>query len=101
MRMVMLDAAPVVKNAAAVKQSILDAFEDGDDVVVHIPDVYPVDLCGLQLIESARRHAGAIGKTFALDRPATGFRSILEDAGFLTDASAEILRFWLHEEPAQ
>ena len=101
MRMVTLDAAPVVKNAAALRQSILDAFEEGDDVVLHIPDAYAADLCGLQLIDSARRHAAAVGKTFALDRPAVGFRPMLEDAGFLTDASPEILRFWLHEGPAQ
>lgn len=101
MRMVTLDVAPVVKNAAAMRQSILDAFEEGDEVVLHIPDEYSADLCGVQLIESARRHAGAIGKSFALDRPATGFRSILEDAGFLADVSPEILRFWFHEDSAQ
>ncbi|MCV0415630.1 MAG: STAS domain-containing protein [Brevundimonas sp.] len=101
MRMVTLESAPVVKNVAALRQSILEAFEEDDEIAIHIPDVYVADLCGLQLIESARRHAAAVGKTLVLDRPAGGFRDILEAAGFLTDASPETLRFWLHEGPAQ
>ena len=60
-----------------------------------------MDLCGLQLIESARRQARAVGKTLKLERPATGFRPVLDSAGFLTDASAEDLEFWFHEGPAQ
>jgi hypothetical protein len=101
MRMVTLESAPVVKNVAALRQSILEAFEENDEIAIHIPDVYVADLCGLQLIESARRHAAAVGKTLVLDRPAAGFRDILKAAGFLTDASPETLRFWLHEGPAQ
>ena len=101
MRMVTLESAPVVKNVAALRQSILEAFEEDDEIAIHIPDVYVADLCGLQLIKSARRHAAAVGKTLVLDQPAAGFRDILEAAGFLTDASPETLRFWLHEGPAQ
>lgn len=101
MRIVTLESAPVVKNVAALRQSILEAFEEGEEISLHIPDAYSADLCGLQLIEAARRHAAAVGKTFRLDRPAAGLRDILEAAGFLTDASPETLRFWLHEGPAQ
>lgn len=101
LRTVTLDAPLVVKNVAGLRQTILDAFEEGDDVVIHIPGESVADLCGLQLIESARRHAAAVGKTIALDHPAEALRPLLEDAGFLTDASPETLQFWLHEGPAQ
>ncbi len=96
-----LDAAPVVRNAGELRRALLDAFQKSDEVVVGIPDVCSVDLCGLQLLEAARRHSAATGKIFALERPATGFRDILDAAGFLTDAAPETLQFWLHEGPAQ
>ncbi len=96
-----IDAALVVKNAAVLRQSILDAFEEDDTISLDLVDDQAVDLCGLQLIESARRHARAVGKTLVLERPAAGFRSVLDAAGFLTDAPIDDLQFWFHEGPAQ
>ncbi|WAC60533.1 STAS domain-containing protein [Brevundimonas sp. SL130] len=96
-----IDAALVVKNAAVIRQSILDAFEEDDTISLDLVDDQSVDLCGLQLIESARRQARAVGKTLVLERPVTGFRPVLEAAGFLTDAASDDLQFWLHEGPAQ
>jgi hypothetical protein len=98
---VILEAALVVRNVETLRQTILDALEEGDEVALGIPDGQGADLCGLQLLESARRHAKAVGKTLVLEQPAAGLRPILEDAGFLTDASAETLQFWFHEGPAQ
>ncbi len=96
-----IDAALVVKNAVVIRQSILDAFEEDDTISLDLVDDQTVDLCGLQLIESARLQARAVGKTLVLERPVTGFRPVLEAAGFLTEAASDDLQFWLHEGPAQ
>ncbi len=86
-RRVLIDAAFVVKNVGVLRQSILDAFEEDDTISLDLVDEQSVDLCGLQLIESARRQAASAGKTLVLERPGTDFRHVLE--------------FWLHEGTAQ
>jgi anti-anti-sigma regulatory factor len=96
-----IDAALVVKNAAVLRQSILDAFEEDDTISLDLSDDQAVDLCGLQLIESARRQARAVGKTLVLERPVTGFKPVLDAAGFLTEAASDDLQFWFHEGSAQ
>ena len=98
---VLIDAALVVKNVGVLRQAILDAYEEADTISLDIVDEKTVDLCGLQLIESARRQARAVGKTLRLERPGTEFRPVLDAAGLLTDANTEDLQFWLHEGLAQ
>lgn len=98
---VLIDAAFVVKNVGVLRQSILDAFDEGDTISIDLVDERSVDLCGVQLIESARRQAASVGKTLLLERPGTDFRQVLEDAGFLTAATPADLQFWLHEGTAQ
>src|ERR1700744_1341135 len=92
-----LEGALVVKNVEAMRQAILDGFQETDTLSLDIAAEHAVDLCGVQLIESTRRFARAVGKSVTLERPATGFAPVLEAAGFLTDASAEDLQFWLHQ----
>jgi anti-anti-sigma regulatory factor len=101
MRRVLIDAALVVKNVTSLRQSILDAFEESDLISLDLVGEQAVDLCGLQLIESARRQATAVGKRLVLERPATDFRAMLASAGFLTNAAPDNLQFWLHEGPVQ
>ena len=98
---VLIDAACVVKNVGVLRQTILDAFEEDDTISLDLVDEQSVDLCGLQLIESARRQAASSGKTLVLERPGTEFRPVLDAAGFLTAASPADLDFWLHEGTAQ
>lgn len=88
----------IVKSVAMVRDSILDALHKDDEIRLDIAEGAPVDVCGLQLIESARRFTESAGKKLLLERPAEDFRSILQDAGFLTNASAEDLGFWFHQE---
>lgn len=88
----------VVKNVVALRESILGAFHKDDELGLDIAEDTPVDICGVQLIESARRFAESTGKRLVLERPAEHFRNILRDGGFITDASAEDLRFWFHQE---
>jgi ABC-type transporter Mla MlaB component len=88
----------VVKNVAALRESIIDAFIRSDQLCLDIADGTPIDLCGVQLIESARRFAEANSKSLTLERPAEHFRNVLHDGGFITNASAEDLCFWFHQE---
>jgi len=88
----------VVKNVVTLRESILESFQKEDELLLDIVDSAPMDICGLQLIESARRFAESAGKTLVLERPAEDFESILRDGGFITKASAEDLRFWFHQE---
>lgn len=101
MRTLALDSALTVRNAAALRQSILDALEEGDALSLDLAEGQAVDLCGVQLIEAARRQAQAVGKTLTLARPGEAFRPVLEAAGFLTQASEADLQFWLHQGAAQ
>lgn len=94
---VLIDAALVVKNVGVLRQSILDAFEESDAISLDLVEGQAVDLCGLQLIESARRQARAVGKTLGLERPGTAFRPVLDAAGFLAGASPDDIQFWFHE----
>jgi anti-anti-sigma regulatory factor len=100
-RRVVLDGALVVRNVEAMRQAILDGFQEADTLSLDIAAEHSVDLCGVQLIESARRFARTVGKAVVLERPAAAFAAVLEGAGFLTDASPEDRQFWLHEEHQQ
>lgn len=90
-----------LRTADAARESILGAFEAADEVELTLPDGAPVDLCGVQLIEAARSHADALGKSIRLSQPGETLRPLLEAAGFLTAASPATLRFWFHEGAAQ
>lgn len=94
---VLIDAALVVKNVGVLRQSILDAFEESDAISLDLVEGQAVDLCGLQLIESARRQARAVGKTLVLERPGAEFRPVLDAAGFLAEANPDDIQFWFHE----
>jgi anti-anti-sigma regulatory factor len=98
---VQIDATLVVKNCSTIRTLILDALNNSDTISLDLVDDQVVDLCGLQLIESARRQARAVGKTLVLEHPVTGFRSVLDAAGFLTEAASDDLQFWFHEGSAQ
>jgi anti-anti-sigma regulatory factor len=88
----------LIKNVVALRELLLEGLHKSDEVRLDIVDGAPLDLCGVQLIESARRFAESAGKTVVLERPADDFRKILSDGGFITDASPEDLRFWFHQE---
>jgi anti-anti-sigma regulatory factor len=98
---VRIDMAIVLKNVSAISQDLIEEFNVSDEISLDLSDDQAVDLCGLQLIESARRQARAVGKTLVLERPVTGFKPVLDAAGFLTEAASDDLQFWFHEGSAQ
>ncbi|MGO4409274.1 STAS domain-containing protein [Brevundimonas sp. M-11_2] len=96
-----MDSALVVRNVAVIHQVLVDGFQGCDDLCLDISKEDFADLCGLQLIESARCYAKTTGKRLSLLRPAEQMRSLLENIGFFADAPSDLHRFWLHEGPAQ
>lgn len=59
------------------------------------------DLSVIQLVQSARASAAAVGCDFALSAPADAtLRALLTRAAFLP-ASADDTQFWLHGDSAQ
>lgn len=100
-RVVNFDVALVVRNISILHQELIEAFNEFDVLDLDISEDHVADLCGVQLIESARRYAVSTDKRLSLLRPAEQMRPLLEDAGFLTDAPSDLRQFWLHEGPAQ
>lgn len=94
---IVLDVPLTIRNVIDIKQIILDGFELSDDLSLSLDENVTADMCGLQLIEAARRHAVSTGKRLALAEPAFGLRTLLEEAGFLGTGACPERGFWLHE----
>lgn len=93
-----VDSSLTLRNIADWLQKFLLASEDQGQNVVHIGDQVDVDICGIQLIQSARRSAQAKGKVFSLAAPASGkLLETIHRSGLLEGASIEDRAFWLHE----
>lgn len=88
-----------IRNASDLHLSITEKFRDNISVVFEIPADAEADLSFVQLVESARIHAKASGKSLRLASPATGsVLKVLERGGFVEAMSAEDAQFWLHRE---
>lgn len=81
---------------------LLAALTDFGHVRLHLGDQMKVDVCGIQLIESARKFAAGNFKTVSLAKPAgEALTRLLAALGFTDPAAGDSRVFWLHEEPAQ
>lgn len=86
-----------VRGVQDVQAALVAQFSEFSDVEIEIQSA-SVDCSGVQLIEAARRHAREAGKSFRLVNPASGeLLRVLEQGGFVADASAADRRFWFHE----
>jgi hypothetical protein len=86
-----------VRGVQDVQAALVAQFSEFSDVELDIHTA-SVDCSGIQLIEAARRHAREAGKQFRLVNPASGeLLRVLEQGGFMADASADDRRFWHHE----
>lgn len=87
-----------IRNITANRDALLEGLRAGGGVSVRIPDDAGVDLCGLQLIQAARRQAAEAGVELVLAQPANdALQGVLNGAGFLPTASDDDARFWLHQ----
>ena len=93
---VKIASATDIQSIAAVHQQLLQALKRNRAVVLDLNDSENDDLPLIQLIEAARRYAGAEGKVIRLTGPACGrLREDLRRGGFLANSSGR--HFWLHE----
>ena len=99
--LILEDLAVNVRGVVEARRLVLKALEDSNDVVISISADNPVDICGLQLLESARIYAEMSGKTLRLSESSRFMAPVLEASGFLTDASPPALKFWRPEGVAE
>jgi len=77
---------------------LLSAFAETDAVRIALPHPIRIDVCGLQLIESARKFAESRGKGLSLAAPADAdLARLLETLGVTHPSAGDRRRFWLHE----
>lgn len=96
------DTDLTIRNAAAIKATLVESLEKDRDVSLALNPDAAVDLSFVQLITAARLSAQTSGGALALAEPAGPMlRGVLSRAGFIEGASAEDLKFWLHSENAQ
>lgn len=88
-----------INDFAEKLRSQIDVLSDAKLSFEHCEEL---DLSALQLVEAARVHATAFGKSLTLLEPARGpLRDLLGRAGFLTDLTAADTDFWFHGECPQ
>lgn len=85
-----------------VRECIKAEIDQNDCLVVELTSDIPVDVCGVQLLISAKTYAEQCGRRFRLAGPAAGaLRQLLDEGGFLNGADAAARAFWLNSETAQ
>jgi hypothetical protein len=80
---------------------LLTAFADADSVHIAMSDPIRIDVCGVQLIESARKYAQGQGKNLSMKAPVSAdVARLLETLGVTHPTAVDRRHFWLHEEVA-
>jgi anti-anti-sigma regulatory factor len=83
-----------LRTVGALQQQLLEAIAPGQCTMLDIAGVTAADLGFVQVIESARRHAAAVGGELCLAGPAPApVRDVLDLAGF-SATPAKV--FWTH-----
>jgi hypothetical protein len=91
-----------IRTISSAHDALLSAIEQGDSLEIEMPASAEIDLCGIQLFESARLYAAAAGKALSLVKPVeASVRSVLRRGGFLEQPSPEFVEFWFHGEAVQ
>ncbi len=94
-----LSSELTIRHISIAREIIADRLENASSLSIELPESADVDLSLVQLIEAARVHAAACGKSLSLASPAEGaLLDVLERSGFLTEATPDTRAFWLHEE---
>lgn len=99
--MVMAGEDVCLPTIGALAEDLKTAIVPDATVRLDLSGAATPDLSVIQLIQSARVSAAAVGCDFALSAPADAtLHALLTRAAFLP-ASAEDTQFWLHGETAQ
>ncbi len=75
-----------ISDAAALRDEMLECFNDYEGLILDLYDVSGFDTAGIQLLCSARLTAESTGKSFKVTRASVSSMSELERAGFDPDA---------------
>jgi MFS superfamily sulfate permease-like transporter len=95
-----LSAPLTIRRADEIAEALLGAIEANEALALDLPEDGPFDLSFVQIVEAARVHARAQGKTITLASPAAGpLLQILDDAGFLSASTTST--FWLESGASQ
>jgi MFS superfamily sulfate permease-like transporter len=85
-----------VRAAGQIRNDLLSALSEHDDVVVDLASDHAADLCGIQLLEAARIYARSKGKRLRLAQGAGGaVLEALERGGCLQGRGEDDRSFWL------
>ncbi|UAB77863.1 STAS domain-containing protein [Erythrobacter sp. SCSIO 43205] len=91
-----------IGNAEQVRISLLDAIASDSEIELDVSELSEVDLCFVQLVESARKYASERDKSLSLTASANpAVSTLLERGGFLSEADSDFLTFWFpgdHEQ---
>ncbi len=96
-----IEAELTARTVSRVQTLLLSAFHEAEAVRLDLADLIKIDVCGIQLIESARKFALAQGKHLSLKAPVSAdVARLLEGLGVLHDSSPDGPAFWLHQGAA-
>jgi anti-anti-sigma regulatory factor len=77
---------------------LLASLRDAGELRLELSNLTRMDVCGVQLIEAARKFAEANGKSLLLKSPAgPDLEHLLDGLGLLHASCASNRAFWLHE----
>jgi hypothetical protein len=95
-----LNAPLTIRRADEIADELLTAIEGNEALALDLPEEGPSDVSFVQIVEAARVHAKAQGKSIALKSPASGpLLQVLQDAGFLSAPTTST--FWLTNGASQ
>jgi anti-anti-sigma regulatory factor len=93
-----IESELTARTVSEYQARLLSAFAETDAVRIALSHPIRVDVCGVQLIESARKLAEREGKRFSLAEPADAdLARLLETLGVTHPLAGDRRRFWLHE----
>jgi anti-anti-sigma regulatory factor len=80
---IVINGEQTVRTVGDLRERLLEALAPGAATILDIEEVSEADLAFVQLVESARRHAAAVGADLGLTASApASVREVLDRAGF-------------------
>ena len=93
-----IDSELTARTVSEHQARLLSAYAKADALCIALPHPIRIDVCGVQLIESARIYADRHGKRVSLASPVgPDAARLLETLGVTHPSAGDRRRFWLHE----
>lgn len=65
--------AATIEEAANIHKDLLNAFQSGQEIVLHLAEITDIDMTGVQLILSAQKESEKTGVPFYIQEPVPDF----------------------------